>query len=136
MGSSKMIFTGKDDGLTIEKFIESQKRDCPWCWKEKIGYYLKDEAAIWWKSLESEILKLCCADKIEKLFLDKWSHIGKKETKKPKWLFSTGISLLEVDGCIQKEKIIVSINPSCKYNLINVNLAKRLQVSAKHIAKS
>jgi len=34
---------------------------------------------------------------------------------------------------IQKEKIVVSINPSCKKNLISVNLAKRLQVPAKHI---
>jgi len=71
MASSKMFFTGKNDGPTIETFIESQKCDFPWCWKDKIGYYLKDDAAIWWKSLDSEILKLCCADEIEKLFLDK-----------------------------------------------------------------
>ena len=48
-------------------------------------------------------------------------------------LFPTGISLLQVHGLIQKEKIIVSINPSCKHNFINVNLAKKLQVPAKHI---
>ena len=48
-------------------------------------------------------------------------------------LFPTGISLLQVHGLIQKEKIIVSINPSCKQNLINVNLAKKLQVPAKQI---
>ena len=41
---------------------------------------------------------------------------GKKETKKPKGLFSASISLLQVHGLIQKEKIIVSINPSCKHN--------------------
>ena len=58
---------------------------------------------------------------------------GKKETKEPKGLFSAGISLLQVHGLIQKEKIIVSINPSCKHNFINVNLAKKLQVPAKHI---
>jgi len=29
--------------------------------------------------------------------------------------------------------IVVSINPSCKHNFINVNLAKKLQVPAKHI---
>ena len=28
---------------------------------------------------------------------------------------------------------MVSINPSCKQNLINVNLAKKLQIPAKHI---
>ena len=58
---------------------------------------------------------------------------GKKETKEPKGLFSAGISLLQVHGLIQKEKIIVSINPSCKHNFINVNLAKKLQVPTKHI---
>ena len=58
---------------------------------------------------------------------------GKKETKEPKRLFSAGISLLQVHGLIQKEKIIVSINPSCKQNLINVNLEKKLQVPVKHI---
>ena len=34
---------------------------------------------------------------------------------------------------IQKEKIIVSLNPSCKHNFINVNLAKKLQIPTKHI---
>lgn len=55
---------------------------------------------------------------------DKETHVG---------LFPTGISLLHVHGLIQKEKIIVSINPSCKKNLINVNLAKKMQVPAKHM---
>lgn len=36
-------------------------------------------------------MKLCCAGEIEKLFLDKWSHTGKKETKKPsKYFIFTG----------------------------------------------
>ena len=57
----------------------------------------------------------------------------KKETKEPKGLFVAGIFVLQVHGLIQKEKIIVSINPSCKQNLINVNLANKLQVPAKQI---
>jgi len=57
----------------------------------------------------------------------------KKETMEPKGLFSTDVSLLQVHGLIQKEKIIVSINPSCKHNFINVNLANKLQVLAKQI---
>ena len=32
-----------------------------------------------------------------------------------------------------KEKVIVSINPSCKHSFIKVNLTKRLQVPEKHI---
>ena len=59
--------------------------------------------------------------------------ILKKETNEPKGFFSAGISLLQVHGLIQKKKIIVSINPSCKHNFINVNLAKKLQVPAKQI---
>jgi len=50
----------------------------------------------------------------------------KKETMEPQGLFPTGISLLQIHGLIQKEKIIVSINPSCKHNFISVNLAKKL----------
>jgi len=109
------MFLGKNDGPTIEKFIREKKVEFPGYWKDKIGYYLKDEAAIWWKSLDSEILKLCQADEIEKLFLDKWFHtgnketkkpskyfifIGKKETKKSKGLFFASISLLQVHGLI------------------------------------
>ena len=44
-----------------------------------------------------------------------------------------GISLLQVHGCIQQEQVIVSIDPSCTHNFINVHLAKKLQVSPKHI---
>ena len=57
----------------------------------------------------------------------------KKETMEPKGLLPTGISLLQVHGLIQKEKIIVSINPSCQHNFISVNLAKKFQVPVKQI---
>jgi len=53
---------------------------------------------------------------------------GKKETKKPKGLFFVGVSLLQVHGLIQKEKIAASINPSCKHNFVNVNLAKNCKL--------
>ena len=39
------------------------------------------------------------------------------------WIYSTRI----------RANVIVSINPGSNYNLINVNLAKRLQVPTKHI---
>ena len=71
--------------------------------------------------------------KLEKVILDKWSKDRKKDTKRHKDLFSTNISILQVNGSIQKENIIVSIIPSCKHNCINVNLARKLQVPAKHI---
>ena len=43
------------------------------------------------------------------------------------------MSILQVQGCIQQERVVVSIYPSCKYNLINATLAKRLHVPSKHI---
>ena len=67
------------------------------------------------------------------MFLDKWSHAKKKDIESHKCLFSCGNILLQVHGCIQKEKVIVSINPSCKHNFINVNLTKILQLLEKHI---
>jgi len=115
MACSNKYFTGKNDWSSIENFIAYHKLDFSGCWKDKIGYYFKNEVAIWWKSLDSEILKLCSADKIEELLLDEWSHsrkeettkpskdfifTGKKETKKPKGLFSASISLLQVHGLI------------------------------------
>ena len=57
----------------------------------------------------------------------------KQDNTNTNGLSSGGISLLWVHGCIQQENVIVSINPSCKHNFINVNLAKKLQVYAKHI---
>jgi hypothetical protein len=49
----------------------------------------------------------------EKLNLDKWSHAKCKDKESTKGLFSCGNSILQVHGCIQQEKVIVSINPSC-----------------------
>jgi len=94
---------------------------------------LKEEATIWWKSLGLINLAKFSDEEMEKLLMDKWSRARKQDKKKHVGLFPTGISLLQVHGLIQKEKIIVSINPSCKQNLISVNLAKKLQVPAKHI---
>jgi hypothetical protein len=54
----------------------------------------------------------------------------KRETKS---LFSCEKSILQVHGCIHKENIVVSINPSCMHNFINVQLVNRLQVPIKNI---
>jgi hypothetical protein len=39
----------------------------------------------------------------------------------------------QVHGCIQQGDIIVSINPSCQQNFINVQLVNRLQVPTNNI---
>ena len=78
-------------------------------------------------------MKTLLDEEFEQVFLDKWSHSKKKDIESHKGLFSCANILLQVHGCIQKEKVIVSINPNCKHNFINVNLNKRLKVPKKHI---
>jgi hypothetical protein len=73
---------------------------------------------------------------LEKLLLDKWSHTKSKDKYITKNFFSCGISILQVHGCIHKENVIISINPSCKQNLINIQLVNRLQVPTKNIQRT
>ena len=134
MAYSKEFFTEKDDGPTIEEFIKEIKRMFKTDWRGKVWLFLIDEASTWWwKSLDHKQLTKLSDTEFEKVLLDKWSQARKKENETHKGLFPTGISLLQVQGLIQKEKIIVSINPNGKHNFINVKLAKQLQVPAKHI---
>jgi hypothetical protein len=72
-------------------------------------------------------------EEYEKLLLEKWSHANSKDKESIEGLFSCTKFVLQVHGCLQQENVIVSINPSCNHNLINVNLAKRFQVTTKHI---
>jgi hypothetical protein len=125
-----MFFTGKDDGPSIEEFLKDLKSFWKENWKHWVGSQLKGDAAIWWKSHSySQLLKLS-DEALEKFILDKWSHVDKGSNKS---LFLYGKSILQVHGCIHKENVIVSINPSCQKNFINVQLINRLQVLAKNI---
>ena len=94
---------------------------------------VRGEAQKWNLLLNYDWLNKISDAKFEKVFLDKWSRARKKENETHKGLIPTGISLLQIHGLLQKEKIIVSINPSCKHNFISVNLAKKLQVPAKQM---
>ena len=51
-------------------------------------------------------------------------------------LFSCGMFILQVYGCIQQEKVIVEIHPSCKHNYINVDLTHRLKVPTNNICST
>ena len=95
--------------------------------------FLKDEVVRWWSSPDNKKLSNLSDEEFEKLLLDKWSHATQQKNETRKGLFSDAISLLQVYGCIQKKKIIVSINLSCKQNVINVNLAKKFQVPPKQM---
>ena len=59
--------------------------------------------------------------------------IGIWDQARHPYLFPDEHALLRVHGCIKKEKVVPSIYPSCKYNLINATLAKRFYVPSKHI---
>ena len=101
-------FTGRDDSPTIEEFIQIIKSKYEIFWKDMVRLNLQEEADRWWRSLGIKQLDNLSDEEFEKLFMEKQSCARKKkETKEPKGLFPTGISLLQVHGLIQKEKIIV-----------------------------
>ena len=128
-----LCFTGKDNGPTIEEYIKEKNSLWAHHWRFFVVGNFKYEAATWWGLLNQKKCSNFPDEEFENLLLDRWSHARKQNNEKYVRLFPTSISLLQVHGLIQKEKIIVSINPSCKKNLINVNLAKKLQISAKQI---
>ena len=130
-----LSFTGNDDGMSIEEYFEEMNSKCKTSWQNWVSLYLQDDAKVWWDSLNHDNIETLSDDEFELVFLDKWSHAKKKDVESHKGLFSCGNILLQAHGCIQKEKVIVSINPSCKHNFINVNLTKILQVP-KNIFKA
>ena len=48
MASTELIFTGKDDGHTIEEFIKRENLTFGKYWRSLAWILLKDEVAIWW----------------------------------------------------------------------------------------
>jgi hypothetical protein len=94
---------------------------------------LQGDAAIWWKSLDYKEMMTLSNEEFEKILLDKWSHGENKDIERTKSFFSCDKSILQVHGCSHKENAIVSINPSCMHNFINVQLVNRLQVPVKYI---
>jgi hypothetical protein len=99
--------------------------------KALISLNLQGDVAIWWNSLNYSKMMALSDEEFEKVFLEKWSHA--KSKKRSKGLFSCGNSILQVHGCIHKENIIVSINPSCLHNFINVQLVNRLRVPTNNV---
>jgi hypothetical protein len=99
-------------------------------WKHWVSCYLKGDAVIWWQSHRYRQLMALSDEALENFLLNKWSHGAKGRNKS---LFSSGKSILHVYGCIHKENVIVSINPSRQQNFMNVQLVNRLQISPKNI---
>ena len=65
-----------------------------------------------------------------------WIQLDEVKKDDTNGLFSCGKSILQVYGCIQQEKVIVAIHPSCKHNYINVDLTHRLKVPTKNICST
>jgi hypothetical protein len=128
-----MYFKGKCDDPSIESFIKEINSSWEENWPHWVYLKLQGDAAIWWKLLDYKEMMTLSNREFEKILLDKWFHGENKDKERTKILFSCEKSILEVHGCIHKENIIVSINPSCMHNFINVQLVNRLQVTIKNI---
>jgi hypothetical protein len=128
-----IFFTGRDDGPSIEEFIQSH--NSLWKGQEKsfVDCGFKGDALIWWKSFHHSEWMSLFEESLEKSLLDKWYHTKSKDKDITKSLCSCSKFILQVHGCIHKEKVIVSINPSCMHTFINIQLVNRLQIPAKNI---
>jgi hypothetical protein len=120
----KMFFTRKSDDPSIKEYIKHLISLWKNKWRLGICLQLKDDATKWEKLFNFEKMKVLSYEAYEQVFLDRWSHVGQKDKESTNGLFSYSIFLLLVHGCIQQERVIVSINTSCNHNFININLAK------------
>ena len=66
-----------------------------------MNLYLKDDANVWWNSLNYDKMMTLSDEEFEQVFLDKWSHAKKKEIESHNALFSCGNTILQVHGCFQ-----------------------------------
>ena len=128
-----MFFTGKDDSPSIEEYIQYQTSSWKYCWRICLHYGFQEDARIWWNSFNYNELMTLSDEAYVKLILDYWFYTKCKDEESSKGLLSCENSILKVHGCIHKKKVIVSINPSCMHNFINVQWVNRLQVPAKDI---
>jgi len=71
---SKRFFTGNDVGFSIEEFLKDLKARVSNNWRFWIEFYLKDEAMVWYNSLDYSKMKALSDEDFEKVILDKWSH--------------------------------------------------------------
>jgi hypothetical protein len=65
---------------------------------ETLPFGFKEDATIWWQSLDFAKMMVLSNEAYEKLLLDKWSHAKSKDKKNTKDLFSYGNSILQVHG--------------------------------------
>jgi hypothetical protein len=119
--------------MYFETFIKERKSSWEENWPHWVAHQFQGPATIWWKSIDYKEMMTLSNGEFEQILLDRWSHGKNKDTKSTKGLFSCGKYILQVYGCIHKENVIVSINPSCKQNFINIQLVNRMKIPEKNI---
>ena len=81
---NKRYFIGKDVGFSIEEFLNHLKARVSNNWRFWIEFYLKDEAMVWYNSLDNSKMKTLSHKDFEKVISDKWSHNWKEMQDKLK----------------------------------------------------
>ena len=113
-------------------------------WRFGLCFCIQDDAWRWWESLNKDKLRELSDEDYKKFLLDRWSSTRSTNTKSHKEILqhdnvsTNGLpschnSLLQVQGCLQQEQVIISISPSCMHNFTNAKLAKSLKLPAKHV---
>jgi hypothetical protein len=82
-----MIFTGNDDGLSIEEFNKYQNSLWKEKWKSYIHYSFIQDARIWWQLLDHDKMVGISNEEIEKIILERWYHVKKGDKENTKDLF-------------------------------------------------
>jgi hypothetical protein len=78
-----MHFTRKDDGLSIEEYIQFCKSVWKERWKYCLHYSFKDDSRIRWQSFNFCELMALSNEVYEKLVIDQWSHTSVRIKKAP-----------------------------------------------------
>jgi hypothetical protein len=102
----KRIFSRKIDGLSIEEFINSIKLEFHTNWIFEFNCYLEIDIVAWGHLHDDDKMEELTTEAYEHVFLARWSHVDKKDKKSTRTLFSCDNSILQVHGCIQREKIL------------------------------
>ena len=92
-------FTRKNYGFSIEECLKDYKSRWKILCLVWIDSYFKDDAKVWWHSLDYAKKKALFDEYLELVPLEKWSHANNKDQVGYTSLFS----ILKVYGCIQNE---------------------------------
>ena len=80
----EMDFTGKPDGLSIEKYITHYNLVYPQWWRSKVRDNLLEDVRTWWWNLANHERVYRLEDEEFEIFiLDKWSRAKKKSNGIP-----------------------------------------------------